>query len=116
MRILTIGAILLIISMTAGCQNDRPKAQPAGADMHALTRSENQKIATVGTLTPVVLFPDKPMPTGVAVALSGRIFVNFPRWGDPVEFTVAEIKDGKPVPFPDLAINKLDQSKPAETF
>src|SRR5687768_17498835 len=39
-----------------------------------------------------------PMPTGVTVSRSGRIFVNFPRWGDPVEFTAAELRDGKPVP------------------
>ena len=32
---------------------------------------------------------DVQMPTGVTVADDGRIFVCYPRWGDPVEFTVA---------------------------
>lgn len=41
-----------------------------------------------------------PMPTGVTVSKAGRIFVNYPRWGDPVKFTVAELKHGKPVAYP----------------
>ncbi len=32
-----------------------------------------------------------PMPTGVTVSHSGRIFVNFPQWGDDVTATVAEV-------------------------
>ena len=47
------------------------------------------------------------MPTGVAVSTSGRIFINYPRWGDAVEFTVAEIVNGKPVAFPSAALNRL---------
>src|SRR5262249_18874618 len=49
---------------------------------------------------------DGPMPTGLTVSHRGRIFVNFPRWGDPVDFTVAELKKGKPVAYPGAAINK----------
>ena len=45
------------------------------------------------------------MPTGVTVSQKGRIFVNYPRWGDPVPFTVAEIKNGREVPFPSREIN-----------
>src|SRR3982751_1090404 len=41
------------------------------------------------------------MPTGVTVSASGRIFVNFPRWGDPVPFTVGEVVHGAVVPYPD---------------
>ncbi len=46
-----------------------------------------------------------PMPTGVTVSQKGRIFVNFPRWGDNVPFTVAEIVNGKAVAFPSAKIN-----------
>ena len=49
---------------------------------------------------------DGPIPTGVTVAPDGRVFVNFPRWGDGPDFTVAELKDGEAVPFPDAAMNK----------
>jgi sugar lactone lactonase YvrE len=108
-------AASLVIGALIGCKSDTPKAEKPGGD-EKLTRTDKGDIQKVGTLTPVVLFPDLPMPTGVAVAASGRIFVNFPRWGDPVEYTVAEIKDGKPVPFPNLDINKLDKSRPGDTF
>lgn len=47
------------------------------------------------------------MPTGVTVSQRGRIFVNFPRWGDNVPFTVAEIKNGRAVAYPDLALNSF---------
>ncbi len=57
---------------------------------------------------------DGAMPTGVTVSKAGRIFLTFPRWGDPVEANVAELKDGKPVPYPDAEINKLNADKPAD--
>ncbi|HEV2472319.1 MAG TPA: L-dopachrome tautomerase-related protein, partial [Chthonomonadales bacterium] len=41
-----------------------------------------------------------PMPTGVAVSHSGRVFVCFPRWGDDVKSTVTEIKNGRLISFP----------------
>ena len=40
------------------------------------------------------------MPTGVTVSKQGRIFANFPRWGDNVRYTVVEVKKGRLVPFP----------------
>jgi sugar lactone lactonase YvrE len=46
------------------------------------------------------------MPTGITVANSGRIFVNFPKWGDNVEYTVAEVKGGKTVPYPSAEMNQ----------
>lgn len=56
------------------------------------------------------------MPTGVTVSKAGRIFVNFPRWGDPVDFTVGEIKGGKVVPYPNGDINQPEIPKQAERF
>ncbi len=56
------------------------------------------------------------MPTGVSVSEENRIFVNYPRWGDPVPFTVAEIVNGRETPFPNAEINKLDLNNPGETF
>ncbi|RML46881.1 hypothetical protein APX70_04700, partial [Pseudomonas syringae pv. maculicola] len=57
-----------------------------------------------GKLEQVQAFYDA-MPTGVTVTETGRIFVNFPRWGDKVPFTVGEVRDGKVVAYPDLAVN-----------
>ena len=60
----------------------------------------------------VATFPDRPMPTGLAVSAQGRIFLSFPRWGDPVAHTAVELRDGKPVPFPDAATNAFDPARP----
>jgi sugar lactone lactonase YvrE len=80
----------------AGRALSQDRQRPAG---------ELPREKTAGKLEPVATF-DGPMPTGVTVSRKGRIFVNFPRWGDPVEFTVAELKDGKPAAFPDEAFNR----------
>ena len=60
---------------------------------------------TVGQLESVATF-NGAMLTGVTVSRGGRIFVNFPKWGDQVDYTVAEVKDGQTVPYPDAAFNK----------
>ncbi len=55
-----------------------------------------------------------PMPTGVTVSHTGRIFVCYPHWGDPVKFTVAEIKQGQAVAYPNAQVNKLDPHHPGQ--
>jgi sugar lactone lactonase YvrE len=60
-----------------------------------------------GALEPVAYFYDA-MPTGVTVSESGRIFVNYPKWGDDVKFTVAEIIDGEAVAYPNEEFNQPD--------
>lgn len=67
----------------------------------------------VGKLEVVATFKG-PMPTGVTVSNDGRIFVNFPRWGDQVDFTVAELRNGEPVAFPDAGINRYTGSENPE--
>jgi sugar lactone lactonase YvrE len=59
----------------------------------------------IGELETVFTFDDGPMPTGVTVSRAGRVFVNFPKWGDDVTATVAELRGGAVVPFPDGAWN-----------
>lgn len=56
------------------------------------------------------------MPTGVSVSQKNRIFVNFPKWGDPVPFTVGEIKNGKLTAYPNTKINTFDKNKADSTF
>jgi sugar lactone lactonase YvrE len=45
----------------------------------------------------------------------GRIFVNFPKWGDEVPFTVSEIRDGGEmvVAYPDESTNQTNPNDPA---
>lgn len=81
--------------------------------MNAATPSAN--LATgqpVGELETVALF-EGPMPTGVTVSQQGRIFVNFPKWGDDVQFIVAEVRDGRPVAFPSEDFNRTRDDDPA---
>ena len=68
----------------------------------------------LGVLEPVAHFNDA-MPTGVTVSYQGRIFINFPKWGDEVSFTVSEIRDGGEtvVPYPDEATNQTNPNDPA---
>src|SRR5947208_2070866 len=61
----------------------------------------------VGEIETVATFVG-PMPTGVTVSHSGRIFICYPKWGDKVDFTVAEVKSGKPVAYPDQATNQSE--------
>lgn len=69
----------------------------------------------VGDAEVVATF-DGPMPTGVTVSREGRVFVNFPRWGDPVEYTVAELKGGRAVAYPDEKTSVFDPADPAGTL
>ena len=55
-----------------------------------------------------------PMVTGVTVSHTGRVFVCYPHWGDAVKFTVAEIKNGRAVAYPDALVNKLDPHHPGQ--
>lgn len=66
----------------------------------------------VGELEPVAYF-NGPMLTGVTVSHTGRIFVNFPKWGDEVAYTVAEVRDGQTVPYPSQQLNQTDPNDPA---
>ncbi|MBP1821706.1 hypothetical protein [Mycobacterium sp. OAE908] len=54
------------------------------------------------------------MPTGVTVSDDGRIFVSFPRWGDDVAYTVAEIVDGVAVAYPSEEANKWSGVEPRD--
>lgn len=98
-----------------GCQQDSPQA--TAPDESRLARAKGADHAGVNSnrLELVAGFTG-PMPTGVAVSSTGRIFVNYPRWGDPVEHSVVELKNGKPVPYPDAQINKLDEANPTKSL
>jgi hypothetical protein len=67
---------------------------------------------SVGSAELVHAFPEQ-MPTGVTVADDGRTFICYPRWGDPVEFTVAELRDGEEVPY-QPEFNIFDPQRPGE--
>ncbi len=92
---ITVG--LLLITTPAKAAKDLPQEKAVG------------NIETVATFNGA-------MPTGVTVSQTGRIFVNFPRWGDKVDFTVAEIKNNRSVPYPNAAVNVANKDKPKDSL
>ncbi len=49
--------------------------------------------------------------TGVAVSTDGRVFTNYPYWLDSHSYSVVEIKNGKPVPYPDNNWNSFKKGQ-----
>lgn len=86
--------------------------------LFTLARAEEPRLPAAKTQGKLEVFAtfDGPMPTGVTVSQKGRVFVNYPRWGDPVTFTVAEVKDGKAVAYPDEKVAVYDKARPRETL
>lgn len=99
---LAVGAALAV-----GAGQAQATPRPGSGAPHGHTYAP--RLETVATF-------DGAMPTGVTVSRGGRVFVNFPRWGDDVPFTVAEIRHGKPVAYPDREINTPDTAAPERHF
>lgn len=87
----------------------------AAAEARPLTLADLASDRVIGQPEVVATF-NGAMPTGVTVTEAGRIFVNFPRWGDDVPFTVAEVKGNQLVAYPNPEINKADNARPGERF
>src|SRR3712207_4366157 len=95
-----------------------PRGSPPKTEHSVIANEESlPSEQPVGILEPVAYFHGA-MPTGVTVSHKGRIFVNFPRWGDDVSFTVAEIiaGEGKLVAYPDETINQTNPNDQAASL
>lgn len=90
-------------------------AQGAGAANAIPAPAELPAERTIGAIEQVFAFRGA-IPTGVSISEDGRIFVNFPQWGDQLPFPVGEIRDGQLHPYPDAASNQLDPHDPAKGF
>jgi len=77
----------------------------AACALAALTPMAPSRAQTALVQT-VARFPGA-TPIGVTVSRTGRIFMSFPRAFDAGPYDVAEIKNGRPVPYPDAAVNRL---------
>ena len=95
-----IGVIFLVASAVPG---------------FAASQKQLAKDRPVGKIEAVAFFYG-PMPTGVTVSHTGRMFVNFPQWGDKVAYTVAEVKKGKTVPYPNAKINTCEKGNQKDCF
>jgi sugar lactone lactonase YvrE len=111
-------AVAAVVAVTAvlsaalpGVAHAQTNGQTAAHDDGASLPEER----SIGHIEPVHEFYGA-MPSGVAKAPNGRLFVNYPRWGDDVPFTVGEIVDGHVVPYPNAQINRPDPMHPAATL
>ncbi|KAK9762441.1 hypothetical protein K7432_011813 [Basidiobolus ranarum] len=70
-----------------------------------LKPTSNIDTMTFGPALEVVHEFHQQMPTGVAVSTKGRVFVSYPRWTNDVRYSVAEIINGKEIPYPSLSMH-----------
>jgi sugar lactone lactonase YvrE len=90
------------------------QAAQRGAESLATARGGPGQGKHDARLEAVALFNGKAMPTGVTVSREGRIFLCYPRWGDPVNHTVVELKGDQLVPFPDAQTTSYDPGHPEQ--
>jgi len=103
-RVLSIGGIgiagaAFALPFVSGAQTGTSRATPVDT---AIPTAEDSNMANqaqnlpsnepLGMPESVHEFNDA-MPTGVMVSKQGRIFVNYPKWGDEVVFTVGELRN-----------------------
>ncbi|MDB4937513.1 MAG: major royal jelly protein [Labilithrix sp.] len=107
--------VLALVASSAGCKDHAPQppelstltgAALGEGRVPIVTEPKLASWAPEGRIETVATF-NGAMPTGVTVSRSGRIFVNYPRWGDDVPFTVGEVKLGTAVAYPNEAINRV---------
>jgi sugar lactone lactonase YvrE len=94
----------------------QPPAEPAGVPPSQLPQVWNANDRPIDTKMEVLAEFFGPMPTGVTVSRNGRVFVCFPKWDDPVAFTVAEMRGGRAEPFPNANINRDDPAHPDQVL
>jgi sugar lactone lactonase YvrE len=88
--------------LLAACQNSQQR--------NALQNSENANTLEAAKLEEV--FADSTYQlTGVAVSANSRLFTNYPYWLDKHSYSVVEIKNGKPVPYPDNNWNSFKKGE-----
>jgi sugar lactone lactonase YvrE len=104
--------LLLAALLLTACQTPDAAGGPTASEQATTAETPLATTRTTGDLKPVATFPEY-APSGVA-ATDGRVFVTFPRWDPGIPYTVAEIVDGQPVPYPNQTTNEVDRDNPAE--
>ena len=100
-----------IVARAAIANRSATIAQAPVESATAAARTASESTVGDSALALVATFSGA-MPTGVTVSQEGRIFVTFPRWGDEVPFTVAEVIETggrrEAIAYPNLDINQLE--------
>jgi len=91
-----------IILLMAACESSRSKRATKASTV--ADTSASYKLEEVFTDSTYQL-------TGVAVSPDNRAFTNYPYWLDTHGYSVVEIKNGKPVPYPDSEWNSFKKGE-----
>lgn len=102
--ILFVGVLAAVL--LNACSNDRKASE---------TTADRTQTADTTTAQLEEVFADRTYQlTGVAVSPDGRVFTNYPYWLDQHRYSVVEIKEGKPVPYPNAAWNSFTKGETGE--
>src|ERR1700727_3014439 len=100
--------VMLSIMASAACGNNPDKGQTP--------KTTSNDAAAVRPAQPAAqleeVFSDSVYPlTGVAVSHHGRLFINYPYWLEQHLYSVVEVVNGKPAPYPDPAWNSFKKGE-----
>ncbi|PWV56554.1 L-dopachrome tautomerase-related protein [Chitinophaga sp. S165] len=105
MRKQTITIMIAAGLFFAACANNSKQEKATNND----TTAEVSRVDSSGL---EVVFADSTYQlTGVAVTADGRVFANYPYWLDKHSYSVVEVKNGKPVPYPDETWNSFKKGE-----
>lgn len=102
MNLKNIAVLAMVLVSLAACKKSPNQAN---------TKSENEISTEKNTQLEEVFSDSTYQLTGVAVAKENRVFVNYPYWLDNHSYSVIEVKDGKPVPYPDAEWNSFKKGE-----
>jgi Gluconolactonase len=102
MNLKNIAVVAMALVSLAACKES--SKQPKQVANGEVSTEENAQLEEVFSDSTYQL-------TGVAVAKDNRIFVNYPYWLDTHSYSVVEVKDGKPVPYPDAEWNSFKKGE-----
>ena len=103
--------LLLTVCIVAACLAAYGSQHPA----HSQSATPDSQAPITPAQPQVVARFYGPMPTGVSVSHTGRVFVCFPRWAPHIPFTVGEVVNGHTVAYPDASINAFNREADSST-
>lgn len=104
MKINNLVLFILVFTVFAACKNNTAKQSLENNSTKDSFQEKKEVLETV--------FQDKSYQlTGVAVSKDNRVFINYPFWLDAHTYSVVEVKNGKPVSYPNEEWNSFKKGE-----
>ena len=97
----TAVSAMVMISLAACNQSQNQKNQKSENEISTQNKAQLEEVFSDSTY----------QLTGVAVAKDNRVFVNYPYWLDNHSYSVVEVKNGKPIPYPNAEWNSFKKGE-----